>query len=1349
MKPRRGAARARAKTQLPPEVGVWEPWEPEPYRPEPSTASGSRAQTPPPQPPPRCFGRDAEPKPSATVAAEVLQRRHATEVEALQNELAAEVGRRRREHFDWRRRLHQLESSQARTAEQVDQLAQQVVEEQQEIQKAEEQGRLQWRQVEGMLRQEINDLRASAVAGAGGNSPLEARLRSFQDEVDSLRGVEDARCRQPQLRGNERPREPPKPAGQAAAALGPLPLEARLDRLQEEVDILCATEQWRLLQEGSRLKEQRWSDEQEALQRQQVEGRLHQEVAELRVQVVEAAAGRAPLEAQQWRLQEELAALRDSEQRRQAQRGDELEAARLSERQARAASDREIGELLNEVGKQQAVQRRAEATAREAFEARLEAMSRAYAAELGAARASWGWRCAEEAREARRGVEVAVRLRSELQQQDDALASLWDLRSHLHGQEAKVQELRGGLCQRGQELVELQDQLLQAERRRQRACEECKALAASEGAALQNVELRAEEATSRASACSAASQEAAGRAEARLLKAEQLALQHEGCLAAQLGMLEARTQALNAEATRAAQDLAGSTLEAAEARRQLDGVLQQHADSLREAEEGILCARSERDVEAGELWRAKELCIVQSQALQAHDAVEASQAERLACTEGQEQQLWAEATALRAELADTERRHGDHLQAERRDAEKHEESLLWRVHQLEEAERNSDSVLQDRLSKDKEIIGDLRSYAENLLGQLGGSLQLVDHVCRMCRDELGGLPPPLREEVLAASALQEVNCEAHLQRLSIGSPHKEREATNAQPIKSAPLKEAAWCVAAFNQVAVCAAELLQQNKELQWSCAQRCRSFEEAADAVRSEFEEARAVALEPQRACAPTDAGLAAGCVEGPGKSRELGRHQELRHRRQEQNHTRELANVQLEEKIQLLQASLKATAPNSPASAERPECQAWAGSGSSSGSGCEAARITSPAQMRLQAAARRLGCLANMSLGIHGSQATGTMGPLGDLPELVERCGEKQQELRRELHAEACERRSLACKEVRAEVCFEQAESRLAIMAKGPPAVSLPAGHSRQLAHADIKGLWAELEDKQRELRCLHEARADAWSSMEVADAQGNSAADVHTSSPSGSRSLPSQGPTKSGHWCWQDCRSADIRPSSGGEGFSRASSSEPRLPSAEAVAISDTLRNAMVSEASSDVIATPRSISPRAYPPSPPSQASLAGPAGALRPHSPGCAPESRLAQLAPIHEAPERCCSDENAAEVFERAEALCEDQHFEEAAGLFRRVLAALKWSPDRKLRAVEAEVWAHLGVAMQSLDDIEAAIDSYRSAVKLDPTLHVCFANLATLYVYLEDAKSARENIERALELQPQNQAYLDIQESL
>lgn len=126
-------------------------------------------------------------------------------------------------------------------------------------------------------------------------------------------------------------------------------------------------------------------------------------------------------------------------------------------------------------------------------------------------------------------------------------------------------------------------------------------------------------------------------------------------------------------------------------------------------------------------------------------------------------------------------------------------------------------------------------------------------------------------------------------------------------------------------------------------------------------------------------------------------------------------------------------------------------------------------------------------------------------------------------------------------------------------------------------------------------------------------------------------------------------------------------------------------------------------------------------------------------------PQESLASENAAEVLTYAESLCEGGHYKEAAVLFRRILAALQRNPEPRLKSVEAEVWAHMGVTMQSLDDIESAISSYRNAVSLDPSLHVCWANLATLHLYMRDYEEAVHNITQALALCPDWQDYNDI----
>jgi len=86
------------------------------------------------------------------------------------------------------------------------------------------------------------------------------------------------------------------------------------------------------------------------------------------------------------------------------------------------------------------------------------------------------------------------------------------------------------------------------------------------------------------------------------------------------------------------------------------------------------------------------------------------------------------------------------------------------------------------------------------------------------------------------------------------------------------------------------------------------------------------------------------------------------------------------------------------------------------------------------------------------------------------------------------------------------------------------------------------------------------------------------------------------------------------------------------------------------------------------------------------------------------------------ETFRRAEACCQQHRFAEAVPLFQRVLQVL--TKTKELEAppeVIAEVWAHLGVSMQSLQRVPEAIDSYRQALLLDPSLHICRTNLENL----------------------------------
>lgn len=120
------------------------------------------------------------------------------------------------------------------------------------------------------------------------------------------------------------------------------------------------------------------------------------------------------------------------------------------------------------------------------------------------------------------------------------------------------------------------------------------------------------------------------------------------------------------------------------------------------------------------------------------------------------------------------------------------------------------------------------------------------------------------------------------------------------------------------------------------------------------------------------------------------------------------------------------------------------------------------------------------------------------------------------------------------------------------------------------------------------------------------------------------------------------------------------------------------------------------------------------------------------------------------ESFRRAEALCGQQRFEEAIPLFDQVLHLLRErgasASDRDcIHIAQADVWAHRGVAMQSLDRMQEALTSYSRAVSLNPRLHACFANLAALHSYLKDHRTAKQHIDSALSIEPQNDAYLQI----
>ena len=74
-----------------------------------------------------------------------------------------------------------------------------------------------------------------------------------------------------------------------------------------------------------------------------------------------------------------------------------------------------------------------------------------------------------------------------------------------------------------------------------------------------------------------------------------------------------------------------------------------------------------------------------------------------------------------------------------------------------------------------------------------------------------------------------------------------------------------------------------------------------------------------------------------------------------------------------------------------------------------------------------------------------------------------------------------------------------------------------------------------------------------------------------------------------------------------------------------------------------------------------------------------------------------------------------------------------------------AEICAHMGVSLQSLNRVEDAILAYKKAVLGDAKLHVCFANLASLHLYRNEIEDAQMCASKALSLEPENVLYKNI----
>mmetsp|Transcript_22878 Transcript_22878/g.51748 ORF Transcript_22878/g.51748 Transcript_22878/m.51748 type:complete len:1206 (-) Transcript_22878:157-3774(-) len=124
---------------------------------------------------------------------------------------------------------------------------------------------------------------------------------------------------------------------------------------------------------------------------------------------------------------------------------------------------------------------------------------------------------------------------------------------------------------------------------------------------------------------------------------------------------------------------------------------------------------------------------------------------------------------------------------------------------------------------------------------------------------------------------------------------------------------------------------------------------------------------------------------------------------------------------------------------------------------------------------------------------------------------------------------------------------------------------------------------------------------------------------------------------------------------------------------------------------------------------------------------------------------RASTPADAVEVFQRAMILSDNEQYEESADLCRQLV-----NRGPRLTGVhESEVWAQLGVNMQSMDRADDALAAFRQAVNLNPRLHPCHANLAMILNYQRKNAEAADHIMEALRYEPQNPEYLSLLQSI
>ena len=127
------------------------------------------------------------------------------------------------------------------------------------------------------------------------------------------------------------------------------------------------------------------------------------------------------------------------------------------------------------------------------------------------------------------------------------------------------------------------------------------------------------------------------------------------------------------------------------------------------------------------------------------------------------------------------------------------------------------------------------------------------------------------------------------------------------------------------------------------------------------------------------------------------------------------------------------------------------------------------------------------------------------------------------------------------------------------------------------------------------------------------------------------------------------------------------------------------------------------------------------------------------------------SVEKAEGLFHEAVELCSESEFEHAVSLLQnaaQVLANLSKTEiagtqdQESLRILESDIYGQLGVAFQSLSQVAEAVQSYTTAVDIDPEAHACHANLAVLLHHQSRGKEAEGHAALASQLAPDIEEY-------